>query len=1028
MRFPSACGAVHCGRRLGRGAVKAMSTPEVTHRRTLLDRISALLHHARRVFAGQSMVGILERVDSEPADRAARRVSGWVFSQGGRVVSATVCAGDVELGTLSLGQSREDVARVFGHRPGSATSGFSGVIRLPETSMVPLTVKVIDNDGRSLVLKAKQQPRHPSPLARPTIHIDDTFNADGEHVIRGWLEWFEGHDAAQARAFIKGQPAATLTLGLSRPDIGRRFPHIPEAIRSGFSVTCAAVAGCEDLELLLELTATAGHSVSARTRVTLPATVSRARWPEEIMRLAARPGRGLTALDLTSHHEGPTSNQTITYLRPVSPELTPQPYREASIDIVAIDADALDRLEDARRIAAVAVCLWDSDSVQVEWRTKPVEGPLVRVSVVIPVRGRFDLTHACINRVLQTRPHGWHVEIIVVNDASKDETKDRLDAWAQTEPGLTVVSNETTLGFGESCNRGARFATGTLLVFLNNDTLPREGWLEALIAPIDDPSIGAVGAKLVYPDGHLQEAGGVIFSDGTGWNFGRMWDPDLPVVNHRRDVDYCSAAALATRRELFLELGGFASEYAPAYYEDTDYCFALRRAGRRVVYQPRAVVVHLEGATAGSETSGGAKRFQAVNRSTFRARWRTELAMHRQAPARTDLAAMLEHVVRDSRVRRVLVWVPVLPEHDRESGSRRMHDLVRYLRDAGWAVTLVAESAGVGSKYRRTLEDLGVSVYAGQDTSWAGAEFLDDPATLVSGGQFDLVLFGFWWVAERHLELVRRYAPNARIVVDSVDLHFLRQLRIRLATDARWSDTSADATFSDEFVRELRTYARADAVLTVSEREASRLAELLPGAHVRCVPDAESPFQAAPGREQRHGLLFVGNFRHPPNVDALEYLAREIVPALPPTLLARHPVTVVGTDLTLALAERVGALKPGIILTGWVPDVYPYIAGALMTLAPLRAGAGTKRKVIQAAVAGTPTVSSSFGVEGLPLTHDCDVLVADDPVAFAGAIVSLADDPQRWSRIADAGLRLASIHSHERARRALLDAVERPGL
>ncbi|PYL40519.1 MAG: glycosyl transferase, partial [Verrucomicrobia bacterium] len=167
---------------------------------------------------------------------------------------------------------------------------------------------------------------------------------------------------------------------------------------------------------------------------------------------------------------------------------------------------------------------------------------------------------------------------------------------------------ETNSGFITSCNRGAEAARGKYLVFLNNDTIVRQGWLTALLDTFaQEQRAGIVGSKLLYPDGRLQEAGGIIWRDATGWNYGKFDDPQKPEYNYLRDVDYCSAAALMIPKSLFASVGCFDSRYTPAYYEDTDLAFKIRAAGYRVLYQPLSEVIHYEGATGGTDLSTGAK-------------------------------------------------------------------------------------------------------------------------------------------------------------------------------------------------------------------------------------------------------------------------------------------------------------------------------------------------------------------------------------------------------------------------------------
>jgi GT2 family glycosyltransferase len=177
-----------------------------------------------------------------------------------------------------------------------------------------------------------------------------------------------------------------------------------------------------------------------------------------------------------------------------------------------------------------------------------------------------------------------------------------------------------------SCNRAAAEAGGQYLLFLNNDTQVQEGWLDHMLALFDaDEQAGLVGAKLLFPNGQLQEAGAVIWRDASGYNYGRCDDPGKPEYNFVREVDYCSGACLLIKTALFRQLGGFDDLHAPAYYEDTDLAFRVRQAGKKVLYQPQAVVVHHEGVSHGTDIRHGIRAYQAANKAKFCGRWRKEL-------------------------------------------------------------------------------------------------------------------------------------------------------------------------------------------------------------------------------------------------------------------------------------------------------------------------------------------------------------------------------------------------------------------
>lgn len=245
------------------------------------------------------------------------------------------------------------------------------------------------------------------------------------------------------------------------------------------------------------------------------------------------------------------------------------------------------------------------------------------VSIVIPVYNQLGLIQSCLEALWQntTRSLAW--ELIIVDDASDQPTA----AWLQSLGSLArVIRHAENLGFVHACNRGAQAARGKYLLFLNSDTRPLHGWLTALVATLEtNPRAGAAGAKLLYPDGRLQEAGSIIWRDGSGWNYGRGDDPSLPKYNYPRPVDYCSGACLMVRADLFRALGGFDSLYAPMYYEDADLCFSLRRLGWATVYVPGAAVIHQDGGTA---ANGHWRCYMHINRAKFAAKWQENLRLH----------------------------------------------------------------------------------------------------------------------------------------------------------------------------------------------------------------------------------------------------------------------------------------------------------------------------------------------------------------------------------------------------------------
>jgi glycosyltransferase involved in cell wall biosynthesis len=338
--------------------------------------------------------------------------------------------------------------------------------------------------------------------------------------------------------------------------------------------------------------------------------------------------------------------------------------------------------------------------------------------------------------------------------------------------------------------------------------------------------------------------------------------------------------------------------------------------------------------------------------------------------------------------RSALILAPSVPAYDRESGARRLDHLIGLLRALGWSVSLRVETLDGGETYLPRLREAGV------DVGLVGTPPPSPP---------DLILIQFWGIAEAHLPGLRAAYPNAKILIDSVDLHFVREVR-------GGDFSGAGVTFG----RELAAYRAADGTLTVSQKEADWLMDLLPGTKAYVLPLMETFAPSTIPFSERRGIVFLGSFRHQPNVDALDWLVCEIVPLLDPALLTAHPIQIIGYGLYEYAPAHAALRLRGVEMVGAVESVVPYLERARVMAAPLRFGAGTKGKLIQSALIGTPSVTTRIGVEGLPLVHEQSVLIADDAPAFAAALTRLLNDEALWERLSsEARQQIEAQHSRE---------------
>lgn len=635
-------------------------------------------------------------------------------------------------------------------------------------------------------------------------------------------------------------------------------------------------------------------------------------------------------------------------------------------------------------------------------RLSDIRSPVV--SVIVPVFNHWDVTARCVASLFRCDPE-IAIQVVVVDDASTDETPNMLPRL----PGLDVVRNGSNQGFVRSCNRGSALAAGRHLFFLNNDTELADGALRNLVERIEaDETIGIVGSKLLYPDGRLQEAGAIIWSDANGWNYGRSDAPHKPEYSFFRDVDYVSGAALLISAELFRSVGGFDERYAPAYYEDADLCFAVRAAGKRVVYEPRSVVTHHEGVSSGTDLTSGTKRFQEINRAKFQSKWAEELAADHYVPDAANLARAARR--RGPHTRAILLVDKYVPLHDQEAGSNRLFHLIEGFLARAFRVVFFPDDGLATEPYASDLQRRGVELVYPEPTDARDWKSLFEDA---------LRTVDIAWVCRP--ELCRKYLPIIRahsalpVLYDTIDLHYLR-----LRREAEHQGRTDDTVWQHMQELELTCAAAADATVVVNHAEADilRAAGIDPIAVVPTIHDVETI--GTNGFAATSGLIFIGGFAHAPNVDAVTWLADRIMPLiwerLPDvtlTLLGSHP-----PESVRRLANE------RITVTGYIEDVGPYFRSARLFVAPLRYGAGINGKIGHALTFGLPIVTTPVGASGFDLVHGSTAMVVEGERDFADAVVALYQDVTLWEKFSAASAEVLAPFSSASAVREAVTMID----
>src|SRR6266581_228236 len=613
---------------------------------------------------------------------------------------------------------------------------------------------------------------------------------------------------------------------------------------------------------------------------------------------------------------------------------------------------------------------------------QPLRFPVVAapdVSLVVPVHNKFAVTYHCLASLLLA-PNEASFEVVVVDDGSSDETK----GLGEIVSGLTILRNEVGQGFIRASNRGGTAARGKYVVMLNNDTEVAAHWLDELLWPFDHfENVGMTGAKLIYPNGRLQEAGGIIWGNGDPWNYGRNGNARDPRCNYTRQVDYISGACVMLPKPLWDEIGGFDELFLPAYFEDTDLAFRVRQKGLKTVYTPFAEVIHFEGMSSGTSVQSGTKRYQEINRPKFKARWAN--AFRPNGPVGRDV-----ELAKDRHAAyRALVIDYAVPRPDHDAGSYAAIQEMRLLQSLGFKLTFVPENMAYMGSYTDALQRTGIEcVYAPFNGSVQ--EVIEK-----RGAEFDVIYITRYSVAEKYIEAIRQYAPSARIVFNNADLHFLRELRQAIGLRDREMLQRALRTRDSE----LAVMRQVDLVLSYNEVEhAVIMSHNLDSTLVaKCPWVVDVPAQV-PGFAARKDIAFLGGYGHPPNLEAVKFFIAEVMPLLRKTLPGVR-FLVYGSNVPKELEDMADA---DVVIAGWVEEVAEVYDTCRVFVASLKSGAGLKGKVLGALSHGVPSVISPIAAEGIGAADGIDLVVADKPEEWAQAITTLYQDAAAWDAMAKA--------------------------
>jgi GT2 family glycosyltransferase/ubiquinone/menaquinone biosynthesis C-methylase UbiE/glycosyltransferase involved in cell wall biosynthesis len=613
-----------------------------------------------------------------------------------------------------------------------------------------------------------------------------------------------------------------------------------------------------------------------------------------------------------------------------------------------------------------------------EWRAPTV-------SIVIPVYNEFDYTYNCLKSIMLNSGNVKY-EIIIANDCSTDCTGE-INKIAEN---VKLITTEKNVRFLLNCNNAAKYARGEYILFLNNDTQVQPGWLQPLVDVMEThEDAGMVGSKLIYPDGRLQEAGGIVWKDASAWNYGHLLNPDDPSFTYLKEADYVSGAAIMIRTSLWNEIGGFDETFVPAYYEDTDLAFEVRRHGYKVFMQPQSVVIHFEGVSNGTDTSTGLKAYQVAKNKKFYDKWKSVLEKEHFENGQDVYLAKDRGQLR----KQILVVDHYVPNYDKDAGGRCTYMYIKMFLKMGLKVTFIGDNFARPEPYTSELNNMGVEILFG---NW----YYNNWKTWLKDNlhYFDYVYLQRPHISIKYIDIVKKYA-RGKIFYFAHDLHHVRMYRDYMLTGDRKALEESEHWKKIE----MELFEKTDVGHVVGSYEQEIMQKAFPNKPIRNIPlyiYDEFPTGIEKDFSKRKDIIFVGGFGHTPNIDAVMWFAENVYTKI----LKKYPEMVWHIVGSKAPDEVLKLAGPNVVIEGFVgdEDLAKLYKSCRLAVVPLRYGAGVKGKVVEAGYYQIPLVTTSIGGEGLDASLE-SFLMEDDADRMAELICDLYEDYERLEKMSDAG-------------------------